>query len=228
MRALDVKCASTSAASKNTVAQLCEQPLARKVGYLCSAVLLCLPNIVRCALEAKISANTRSPDALKQPVLVTAAFKGSAPILKLLLDAGADHGLTDSNGFTALLLAAQEGQLECAQLLLAARADAKKSGPLGLSPLMASIIRRWSECARALLPASNVLATNNQGHSALHVCALNGNEECFELLLPLMSDVDIDVRTTPGVDEYGRFQSSTCQRYTSHARRDNTRCAGRC
>ena len=206
LRALDAKCAShTTAASKNTVAQLAEHPTARRAAYLCNAVLWELPNLVRCALEAKISANSRGT-YMNRPVLVAASFDGNARILKLLLDAGADHGLAGSDGGTALNVAASCGRLECVQLLLAAGADAKKAGAFAITPLMSAVMLRRRECVRALIPASNLLATSREGRTAIHLCALLANEESFELLLPLMSDVD--VRTVEGVYADGRATSS--------------------
>jgi hypothetical protein len=44
--------------------------------------------------------------------------------------------------------------------------------------------------------------TNAQGRTAVHECAAAGDIECFELLLPLMSDVD--VRTVPGIQPNGQ------------------------
>ena len=203
LRALEAKCASpTSSVSKNTVALLSEQLADYGLGYLWNSVSWGLPNIVRCALEAKISANARSPSALRRPVLIQVAISGSARILKLLLDAGADHGLVDSDGFTALISATQEGHLDCVQLLLAAGADANQAGPLGLTPLMKAILNRRSDCFRALLPVSNLLATNRMGRNALHISTLDANKECFELLLPLMSDPD--VLTVPGEMDDGK------------------------
>ena len=204
MRALEPKCASpTSSTSKRTVAQLSKLTLECKEIYLNNAVCLGLSNIVRCALEAKISANTHVGGEVKRPVLTAAAFDGYTRILKLLLDAGANHSLADDDGDTALVLAASEGHLDCVRLLLAAGADANKTDSLGASPLMNAIMSRRRECVRALLPASNLLATNRMGRSALHVCATTANGEAFELLLPLVSDVD-HRSSSPGVDGYGR------------------------
>ena len=202
-RALEPKCANFhSSDSKRTVAQLSEQPAARKEVFLILTVLWGLPNLVRCALEAKISADTCSTCGLKSPVLVRAAFDGHVRIVKLLLDAGADHSLTDSKGYTALNLAAQEGRLECVQLLLSAGADANKANDTGFHPLLTSIMFAHTDCVRALLPVSNLLHTNVQGLTAFHFCVRTANEASFELLLPLMSDVD--VLTVEGVDEFGQ------------------------
>ena len=204
MRALEPKCASPhSSSSKRTVVQLNEQTVAYREDFLGFAVHWGLSNLVRCALEAKISANTCSKSALKRPVLVEAAFDGHARILEQLLEAGADHSLMSSNGFTALNLAAQDGRLECIQLLLAAGADANMPESVGgATSLLTAICHRHTDCARALLPVSDLLRTNRQGFNASHFSVLTANEECFEMLLPLMSDVD--VRTVQGVDKRGQ------------------------
>ena len=201
-RALDAKCANFfSSTSKNTVARLSVLPPTHRGMCLGEAVAWGLPNLVRCALEAKISANSRG-GGINRPVLVQAAFQGSICILKQLLDAGADHSLTDSEGHTALGLAARRGHLDCIHLLLSAGADANKAESIGLTPLMGAVICKMTACARALLPASNLLATNREGRTAFHLCALMANEECFDLILPLMSDVDL--RTLPGTGVNGQ------------------------
>ena len=202
-RALEPKCANpTSSGSKRTVAQLSGRQLAFKEEFLDRAVYWGLPYLVRCALEAKISANTRSSCALKRPVLVEAAFTGNSRIVKQLLEAGADHGLTDLLKNTALRLAAEKNHLECIQLLVAAGADANKADDLGHTPAMASVMCKHTECARVLLPISDLSQMSNQGTCVFHCCVCTANEECFEMLLPLIGDVD--VRTLPGVYPDGR------------------------
>ena len=198
-RALEPKCTSpTSSDSKRIVVQLAEETDAFKEAFLSAAVSSGLSNLVRCALEAKISANTCSRSSQQRPVLVEAAGRGYSHIVKQLLEAGADHSFTDSKGFTSLILAAQEGHLECIQLLLAAGADAiKPESALGLTPLHIAIGHKRTECVRALLPVSDLLHTSRAGNNALHTCVLTANEECLDMLLPLMSDVDL--RTLRGV-----------------------------
>ena len=202
MRSLEPKCASSSD-SKRTVAQLARQSEGYKEAFLGNAVALGLFNLVRCALEAKISANTCSDSGDKNPVLVEAAGCGYFRIVKQLLDAGADHSLTDRDGFSALNAAAQEGHLECIQLLLAAGADAnKQESAAGLTPLLTAIARKHTDCVRALLPVSDLLRTSRQGTNVFHFCVNTANAECFDVLLPLVSDVD--VRTLQGVDGHGQ------------------------
>lgn len=153
-----------------------------------------------CAVRWRLAsraASSRSAGVVARPVLVQAAYLGKVHILKHLLEAGADLSMTDRQGFTALLAAAQPGHADCIKLLLAAGADANKAGSLGITPLMESIMSRRTECAEALLPASDLRITSNQGRTAFHICVLHGNDECFDLLLPHVSDVD--ERSVPGM-----------------------------
>ena len=192
MREADAVCGDPhSPASKRLVVQLSEDTLETKEAILFGAVERGLSNIVRCALEAKVSPNTRGSD-VDRPVLVQAAFSGYTHVLKLLLDAGADHGLMDKEGSTSLHASVSRGYMDCVKLLLAAGADANKAGAgLNDTPLMVAIMHRQTECAQILLPSSDLLAKNSDGQTALHICALGGDYECFKLLLPLMSDVDV-------------------------------------
>ena len=167
-------------------------------------------NLVRCCLQANASpsaspgADTRGDGG--RLVLIQAAHQGNTRILKQLLDAGADHSLTDSIGYTALNAAAQEGHLECIQLLLAAGADANKCNQTGTSPIMTTVFENHGECLRALLPVSDLSLTTRQGLRVIHICVMHGSEECFELLLPHVSDVD--VRTLFGVNANGQVSPS--------------------
>ena len=216
LRALEVKCARRdSEASRRAVKQLSEQTLARKGCFLHNAVVLHLPELVRCALEAGVSPDTRLEDS---PVLVTAASSldggGSALIVRMLLAAGADHSLTDSVGYTALTMAAQDGWLECVQILLAAGADANIGELLGNTPLIKSISRKRVECLRALLPVSDLGIINRQGRNALHAAVCTANWEAFQLLLPLVADVDC--RTALGVSVNGEAVPPSCNESSLH------------
>jgi len=62
---------------------------------------------------------------------------------------------------------------------------------------MKAAASKHAECVRVLLPASDLSITGKQGRNAFHVSIVTGNLECFELLLPLISDVD--VRSVAGV-----------------------------
>jgi len=132
-----------------------------------------------------------------------AALKGRIACLRLLIDAGAQlEAKTSSGGFTPLHLAAQEGHAECCSLLLAMGSDANAcTTALGDTALSVAICFKHATCVHVLLPASDLSVTIKEGRNALHLSIITGNLECFELLLPLISDVD--VRTVAGVQADG-------------------------
>ena len=99
LRALNRKCADPkSLHAKRFLGQLSAQSLAYKTFILNSSCVWGLGNLVRCALEAQVSPETRTLDV---PVLVLAAHHGATPALKALLVGGANKEQTDNRGFTA-------------------------------------------------------------------------------------------------------------------------------
>ena len=202
MRALDAKCQSPSSHdSARTVVQLGKLPLAYRKKYLCNATIWDMANIVRCVLQ-EVSADVRFGGECNETALCVAAQCGSERVLRVLLAGGANHALADSQRESALGKAASHGHLSCLRLLLDAGADPSASDFLGTTPLMASVMEKHVECARALLPVSDLNQTAHIGRTAFHLSVHTASEECFELLLPLMEDVD--VRTVQGTDENGK------------------------
>ena len=202
MRALEPLCAPHSSAAERAVTELAEQPLARRKSYLLNAVIWGLPNIVRCALEAKTSADTSMEEGEAHwPVLVVAAEHGRTESLRALLHGGANHRLADSDGFTALAAAAYRGHLDCLLLLLLAGADPNCVDRAGNTPLLEAIARKHVACAQALLPSTDLLCANRLGRTALHVAVASSSAECFQLVLPHV--MNVDVRTVPGCHANG-------------------------
>jgi ankyrin repeat protein len=72
--------------------------------------------------DADVDACATGPIA-RVPPLGTAAFVGSVPMARLLLDSGADVNGRGEGGFTALHTAAQKGDEELVRLLLERGAD---------------------------------------------------------------------------------------------------------
>ena len=201
MRTLDAKCESPSSSdSTRTVVQLGKLPLSTRKNYLHCAVAWDLPHLVRCLLQ-ELSADTRFGGEWNETALSRCAVHGSVRALRTLLKGGANHALADNGGMTPLYKAAHEGRLDCLQILLEAGADARAADTLGHTPLIVAVMRKQVECARALLPVSDPLQITLAGFNALHVSVQTASEECFELLLPLMEDVDVG--TVQGVDEHG-------------------------
>jgi len=223
----------TSAESRNDVIRLRALPPANQAFCFAVYAEYDLPNLLRCALDAGISADCTYRG---EPALCLAARNGSARALKILLDRGASHALTDFRGMTAshhaalygqtgclsvlldagsrleasaigfltpLHCAAGQGHLGCCSLLLSAGSDGNARDALGLTPIMMAIANKHTPCVRLLVPASDVSVKNSKGRTVVHFCIIDGNLECFELLLPLISGVDIDQRSAAGYEPDG-------------------------
>jgi ankyrin repeat protein len=119
----------------------------------------------------------------------------------MLLASGGDVDARDNQQAAALQYAARKGHLAVVRLLLDAGANANAVDCLGNTPLMEAISFKHAPCVEALLPVSDLRITDRQGRNAFHTSVITGNDECFELLLPLMGDVD--VRTVQCVEDDG-------------------------
>ena len=194
LTALDAACSSPhSPASRRCVAQLSSLNVEAQKAHLDLVVILNLASLLRCALSANFAVICRDTFNV---TLVVAAQHGCANTMKLLLDAGADHRATDPLGFPMLYIAAAEGYADCVRHLLAAGADANAINPIeGNTALMNAIIENHMECVKVLRRASDLRVFSRDGFSALHACIMTGNLDAFELLLPLVGDVD--ERTPP-------------------------------
>ena len=168
MRALDRKLSvPDSVVSKRIVAQLAAETLLYKAEFLENCCVWGLGNLVRCALEAQMSPDTKAEEVNgSTPVLVAAAFFGSSRALEVLLAGGANTDLADQNGATALAAATTSGHLSTVQLLLDAGANVNAQNWLGNTPLMIAVMHTQVECVRALLPVSDLNMTNFAGHAA--------------------------------------------------------------
>jgi ankyrin repeat protein len=85
--------------------------------------------------------------------LMLAAANGNTEIVKLLLDAGAKIGATDSAGSTALHWAAERGRADVVRQLLAANAPVDLETKRGLTPLMLAAGSGSAEVVEVLLAA---------------------------------------------------------------------------
>jgi ankyrin repeat protein len=104
--------------------------------------------------NASTAARAPSGEVIQTTMLMTGAVHGHLEVVRLLLEAGAEPGLTDSDGATPLMAAAGAGQLEVLRLLLArgAAVDAVlvRSGATAFSQ---ACYHNHPECAEALARA---------------------------------------------------------------------------
>lgn len=116
--------------------------------------------------------------------LMTAARSGSGPMVRLLLDAGADHAATNVMGAAALHHAAEAGNRAALGLLLDDRASVSPRDNEQLTPLHLAAMQGHSECAEALLDAgAPVLARDALSLTPLHRAAASGHALVVKLCL---------------------------------------------
>lgn len=131
------------------------------------------------------------PDDNYTEALISAAGKGDAGILKLILDAGGNAGAATSVGYTPVHAAAaakngpQENYLACLELLLARGADAKtqKKGS-SLTPLHLAAAANFTTGADFLIRhGADVNALDEVSAAPLHWAVINDAVDVATLLL---------------------------------------------
>jgi cytohesin len=132
-----------------------------------------------------------------------AAEKGRAETANLLLVSGCAVDARTDEQSTPLCYAANNGHLPVIKLLLARGAN-PNAGGVGGAPLVRAVVNKHAPCVAELLPVSDLSINSTSGRTVFHVCACVGSMECFELLLPLMTVDNVDVRTVPGIDDNGK------------------------
>jgi len=127
-----------------------------------------------------------------------------AAIIRALLACGANANATEIASSTALMDECQLGGIGGIKELLACGGDPKARNSHGETALIIaakrlrkiSLLAEWEseknnhekdrvECLAALLPASDPLAAENDGKTALMHCAWHGDPEAVRLLLPV-------------------------------------------
>jgi ankyrin repeat protein len=182
---------AASSASRRAVLQLARLPPALKENRLVLFAQWDLGNLVRCALAAGASANTRFGEN-DTPVLSYAAECGAARAVKALLTGGADGRLADKQGGTALHWAAQEGHTPCVSLLLEAGAPLEAKNDVGRTALALAAGKGHSEAVSLLLGRGADANTVDfcTGNTPLINCIAGMHVRCVEQLLP-HSDLSI-------------------------------------
>jgi ankyrin repeat protein len=174
MRKLDAKCENRRApASTRSVVQLSKLPLATQKAYLYSFTFWDFPHLIRCVLEAGLSADVRCASE-NSTALHVAAEMGSTNSLRALPEGGANHALVDEGARTPLICATRSGQSACVQLLLDAGANANAADFFANTALMLAAMHKHADCARLLLPRS-VRAKHHQSDGKKRTARLRGH-----------------------------------------------------
>ena len=140
-------------------------------------------------LSAGASLATVSSDTLDTPLHLATHF-GRVAVINLFAAGGADIEARGHNGRTPLAVAASRGHAEAVAALLSHGANPNALNRRGETALMDAIMHKQTSCVAALLPVSDLSITRANGYNAFHTCVSTANEECFQLLLPHVSDVD--------------------------------------
>jgi hypothetical protein len=124
-----------------------------------------------------------------QPALVRAArVKNSAPIAKLLLDAGGEISVRTSDAYSTTLLglAAGNGEVELCRLLVERGASVNELAQEDWTALhVAANNGHAAVCTFLAANGADIYALTNQSHTALHLAARNNAVGCCRVLLGL-------------------------------------------
>lgn len=123
-------------------------------------------------------------DSFLTPLMI-AAERGTAEVIKILVEAGAHLEVKDDNGCTALFHAINEGKNENASKLIALGANVNHQNDEGCTPIMNALdsYRDSDELIRLILAgAPNINLQNKHGQTALTI-AQNSNKQQYVTLL---------------------------------------------
>jgi ankyrin repeat protein len=155
-----------------------------------------------CALLLEAGASPSARNDGGGTSLFAASCNGRWQTIATLLDGGVELDGADACGVTPLHIASFQGHVEAVKHLLARGANASAESQHGRSPLTDSLMRSSVpgsarvQVLQTLLPISDVNHTTSAGETALHSAAKLGDLECFQLILPLVTNVDAP--TVPG------------------------------
>lgn len=118
--------------------------------------------------------------------LHTAAMRGHTNVVRALLSKGASVDAKTKDGYTALHLAVECGKPQVVQMLLGYGAQVEfKGGKAGETPLhIAARTKDGERCAEMLMKSgADVNAVRENGETAMHIAARNGQLKMLQALL---------------------------------------------
>lgn len=139
------------------------------------------------ALLSKVNIDEGDPEG--NTPLHFAATLGSARVVKLLLDKGANVTIPNHEGFTALISCAQQGHVVVCKMLMAAGADIEATDSQGSTPLYLAATRGHREIVEALIDAGTIVDRRRvAGTTPLFSAAEIGHIDIVGLLLRAKAD----------------------------------------
>ena len=151
-------------------------------------------------VAAGANVNARVPRYFYNTPLHLAAHGGHAPVVKLLIEAGANLDKPAADGSTPLLLATgnKSRNPQPARLLLQAGADPNIPNRYGRTPLFGVVMNGETALANLLLQAgADMNAADRYGATPLRFAAERGSVDIAEALLSAGADVNPDPSSLP-------------------------------
>lgn len=152
--------------------------------------------MVRVGLAFRPSLNRKRPETGKTPLITIADLAEEHPgdssiprLAAMVLDAGADPNVPDSEGWTPLMVAGSSGSVPLVELLIQRGAQVNRKAKAGTSldgmtPLMAASHRGNNQIVELLIQnGAEVEALSSTGMTALLVAASQGHESTVQVLV---------------------------------------------
>jgi ankyrin repeat protein len=148
-------------------------------------------------LLVRAGADANAANDFRMTPLSQACTNGSAAFVDLLLKAGANPNTPVATGVTPLMTCARSGNADAVRLLLAGDADVNAKEPSqNQTALMWAAAEHHPDVVRRLIDAkADLRAHTNNGFTALHFAAREGDIESARLLIA--AGVDINIHSQP-------------------------------
>ncbi|KAL5083217.1 hypothetical protein Trisim1_001881 [Trichoderma cf. simile WF8] len=151
------------------------------------------------ATELMKGAQPDSVDGIRRELLLSAVRHSHDPVVKRLLDNGADPGVADDEGVTLVALAAMDGNTNIVKLLIERGADINKSDHNGTTPLMLAANKGETNVVELLIErGADINKSDHNGITPLMIAIKQGEADIAKLLIEVGADTnnsDLDGKT---------------------------------